>query len=54
MPRTICFSVELFALLVNIEFGITDNVDEQDVTDLEFQFGERFGHRRLFRVLGRL
>jgi hypothetical protein len=34
---------ELLALLTNQQLRMTDILDEQDVTDLEFQFARRIG-----------
>jgi hypothetical protein len=34
---------DLFALLVNQQLGVTDNVDEQDVADLELHLGRTLG-----------
>jgi len=39
--------LELFALLINQQFGIADDVDEQDMSDFELQLWRRRG-RRLF------
>ena len=41
--------LEQFNLLVYEEFGITDNIDSQEVRNLELEIGRRF-RRRVLRV----
>src|SRR6266699_4285515 len=43
--------LNLFALFVNEQLRVTDNVDEQDVPDLEFQVGGLLGWHGIFYYL---
>jgi hypothetical protein len=42
--------LNLLALLVDEQFRVTDDVDEQDVPDLEFHVGGLLGRHAIFTI----